>query len=89
MVESPVATVNLLHGWLSDLEQWRNTRAPMPCARALLRVGMRESTQRLAVGASKFLWGIKPLQPQALYERLCTNYRQHHAVKVLVAFPFP
>ncbi len=64
MVERNCLPVCLLHGWLSDLEQWRNTRASKSCARALLWVGTRESTQRqrLAAGAPKFLWTIKPLQ---------------------------
>ncbi len=64
MVARPAATVRLLHGWLSDLEQWRNTRASKSCACALLWVGTRESTQRqrLAASAPKFLWAIKPLQ---------------------------
>ncbi len=64
MVEHPVATVRLLHDWLSDLEQWCNTRTSKSCARALLWVGSRESTQRqrLAADSPKFLWAIKPLQ---------------------------
>ncbi len=64
MVEYPAAHARLLHGWLSDLEQMRNTRTTMSCARALLRVGTRESTQRqrLAAGARQFLLAIKPLQ---------------------------
>ncbi len=59
----PLALVRLLHGWLSYLEQWRNTRASKSCACALLWVGTRESTQRqqLAAGALNFMLAIKPL----------------------------
>ncbi len=54
----------MIFGWLSDLEQWRNIRASKSCARALLWVCTRESTQRqrLAAGAPNYLWVIKPLQ---------------------------
>ncbi len=46
----------LLHGWLSDLEQWRNIRASKSCARAQLLVCSRESIQRqrLEVGEPNF-----------------------------------
>ncbi len=58
MVGHPAATVRLLHGWLSDLEQWRNKRT-------------RESTRRqlFAAGAPNFLWAIKPLH-SLLYSQL-------------------
>ncbi len=58
----PLALVRLLHGWLSYLEQWRNTRASKSCACALLWVGTRKSTQRqrLAGGALNSMWAIKP-----------------------------